>query len=254
MIIFATMTPDKIHTPSSACILQKEIQAKNAICFDINAACSGFLYALKQADAFIKCGDYKLILVVGSEVLSTATNWNDKSSCVLFGDGAGVALLERVDKNSPSRIIETKLGSNGYLWNLLKVDSGGSNYEITPQVIEKNLHKMQIKGREIFKLAVNNMSKYSLDVLSKNNFNLSDVNWIIPHQANLRIVEAISKKLEVPMEKMLCNIDKYGNTSAASIPIVLDEAIRNGKIKKRNLILMTAFGAGLTFGATIMRF
>ncbi len=237
-IIFATCTPD-MPIPSSACLLQAKIQAIRAWAFDINAACSGFQNALTLAHAMIASGQAQKILVVGADVLSTATDFNDRKSCILFGDGAGAAILEREDPKSGRGMISTQMGSNGQQADLFQM-----------RTLEE---KMQMKGSEIFKTSVRNMVEMTEKVLADANLNAEDITWVVPHQANLRILEALSRKLKIPMEKFILNIEERGNTSAATVPSALDQAVLEKKIKAGDLVLMNVFGAGVTYGATLLR-
>ncbi|MBI2711413.1 MAG: ketoacyl-ACP synthase III [Bdellovibrio sp.] len=252
LIIYATCTPDTL-IPSTACFLQKKLGASKAAAFDVNAACSGFIFGLSVADQFIRTGQAKTILVVGADVLSTFTNWQDRTSCILFGDGAGAAILERTEANASQRILSTHIGSDGTLWDLFHLPAGGSKMETTPEVLAQNLHKMQMKGKEIFKSAVRTLADYAAKAIESNQINLSQVDWLVPHQANLRIIEAVAKRLNFPMEKVLVNIDRYGNTSSATVPSAFDEAVRDGRIKKGQIILFDVFGAGLTYGSVLLR-
>ena len=251
-IIYATCTPDTI-VPSSACWLQKKLGATNAWGIDINAACSGFVYGLATAEQFINSGRIKTSLVIGSDILSAFTNWKDRSSCILFGDAAGAVILERTEAQSPHRILSTHLRTDGQLLDLFHIPAGGSNMEVTPEVFEKQLHKMEMKGKEVFKSAVRTLSEYALEALRHNDLKIEQLDWMIPHQANLRIIEAVAKRLELPMSQVLVNIQRYGNTSSATVPTVLDEAVRNGTIQKGHTVLMDVFGAGLTYGSLLMR-
>jgi 3-oxoacyl-[acyl-carrier-protein] synthase III len=251
-IIYATCSPDT-PLPSSACWLQHKINADNAWGMDINAACSGFIYGLSTAEKFIRAGQVKTALVVGAEVLNPIIDWEDRNSCILFGDGAGAAVVERVPSNSGSRILDSHLRSDGHLWDLLHVPAGGSNMELTPERYARKLNKIRMKGKEIFKIAVKTLGDFALSILKKNQLTTDDLDWFVPHQANRRIIEAVANRLKLPMEKVLVNVDRYGNTSSATIPTVLDEANRDGRIKRGQTILLDAFGAGLTYGAMLMR-
>jgi 3-oxoacyl-[acyl-carrier-protein] synthase-3 len=251
-IIYATCSPDT-PLPSSACWLQHKINADNAWGMDINAACSGFIYGLSTAEKFIRSGQVKTALVVGAEVLNPIIDWEDRNSCILFGDGAGAAVVDRVDSNSSRRILDCHLRSDGHLWNLLYVPAGGSNMELTPERYARKLQKIKMKGKEIFKIAVKTLGDFALSILNKNQMTTDDLDWFVPHQANRRIIEAVANRLKLPMEKVLVNVDRYGNTSSATIPTVLDEANRDGRLKHGQTILLDAFGAGLTYGAMLMR-
>ena len=251
-IIYATCSPDT-PLPSTACWLQHKIGADHAWAMDINAACSGFIYGLVTAEKFIQSGQVKTALVVGGEVLSPILNWEDRNSCILFGDGAGAAVVEQVSSDSGHRILHSHLRSDGNLWDLLHVPAGGSNMEVTPERYAKKLHKLTMKGKEIFKVAVKTLADFALITLKKNQMTTDDLDWFVPHQANLRIIEAVAKRLKFPMGKVLVNVDRYGNTSAATIPTMLDEANRDGRIKSGQTVLLDAFGAGLTYGAILVR-
>lgn len=250
LILLATTTPDMFF-PSTACILQDRLNAHKAAAFDISAACSGFIYALSIADQYIKAGLYKNILVVGSEVLSRITDWTDRSTCVLFGDGAGAAVLQpSFDKHG---VLSAHLHSDGTLKDLLYLPGGGSRNPASNRTIEKRLHYIKMRGNETFKVAVRNLEEVAFEALNANNLKPSDIDLFIPHQANLRIIQAIAKRLDLPMDKVLINIDRYGNTSAASIPIALDEAVNEGRVKEGDLILLEAFGGGLTWASALIR-
>ncbi len=251
-IIYATCTPDTL-LPSTACWLQQKIGAKNAWAVDINAACSGFVYGITMAEQFIHTGQVKTSLVVGAEVLSPFLNWYDRGSCILFGDGAGAAVVERASAKAKRRILSSYLSSNGIFSELIHIPAGGSKLETTPGRHEQNLHKIHMNGRELFKVAVRTLTECALRTLEKRRMKTVDLDWFVPHQANLRIIEAVTNRLAFPMEKVLINLDRYGNTSAATIPTVLDGANRDGRIKRGHKVLIDSFGAGLTAGAVLMR-
>ena len=251
-IIYATCSPDTL-IPSTACWLQHKIGARRAWAMDINAACSGFVYGLAIADKFIQSGQTHTALVVGAEVLNPFLNWRDRGSCILFGDGAGAAVVERAGVDAPGRILSSHLLSDGNLWELLYIPAGGSRKEVTPDRFSRNRHKIQMYGKEIFKVAVRTLTEFAHQSLESQGFTVDDLDWFIPHQANYRIIEAVAKRLNCPLEKVIVNVDRYGNTSAATIPTALDEAVRDGRIHKGQLILLDAFGAGLTYGAILMR-
>ena len=251
-IIYATCSPDT-PLPSSACWLQHKLGAFRAWGMDINAACSGFIYGLATAEKFIRSGQIVTSLVVGAEVLSPILNWEDRNSCILFGDGAGAAIVEQTPEDSARQILSSHLLSDGSLWDLLYVPAGGSNMEVTPERYAKKLHKLRMKGKELFKVAVKTLADFALQALKKNHMTADDLDWFVPHQANYRIIEAVANRLEFPMGKIIVNVDRFGNTSAATIPTALDEANRDGRIKKGQTVLLTAFGAGLTYGSTLMR-
>ena len=251
-IIYSTCTPDTI-LPSTACWLQHKLGAAKAWGMDLNAACSGFIYGLSIADQFICSGKAKTTLVIGAEVLSSIINWSDRSSCILFGDGAGAAVVERTQATSDQRILSTHLLSDGALWEMLHVPAGGSALPATPEIALQHLNKIQMNGREIFKVAVRTLSSFALKALKKNQMTVDMLDWFIPHQANFRIIEAVAKRLNLPMEKVLINVDRYGNTSSATVPTMLDEAVRDGRIQKGQTVLLDAFGAGLTYGSVLLR-
>lgn len=251
-IIFATCSPDTL-IPSTACWLQHKLGAKNAWAMDINAACSGFIYGLSTVEKFIFSGQTKTALVVGGEKLSPYLNWNDRTSCILFGDASGAAVVEAVDPESERRILSSHLLSDGSLWELLHMPAGGTKVEMTADVIENNLNKINMSGREIFKVAVRTLCEFARKTLDDAGLTIDDVNWFVPHQANIRIIEAVANRLNCPSDKIVVNVDRYGNTSSATIPTALDEAVRDGRIKKGDVVLLDAFGAGLTFGAILMR-
>ena len=250
LILFGTVTPD-MYFPSAACFLQEKIGAVNAAALDISAACSGFLYGLTLAEGMIASGKYRNILVIGAELLSRITDWTDRATCVLFGDGAGAAVIQPSD--GEKGILGSYIKSDGRLWQLLNMPGGGSL--LPPARAKENTEPYYIKmeGREVFRHAVTLMGESSLRVLEEAEITGKDLDLFIPHQANLRIIQAIAKRLNVPDEKVYVNLDRYGNTSAASIPIALNEARRNGRIKPGNLILGVAFGAGFTWASVLFR-
>lgn len=251
-IVYATCSPDTL-VPSTACWLQQKLGAKRAWAMDVNAACSGFVYGATVADKFLSTGSAKTILVVGAEVLNPFVDWTDRTSCILFGDGAGAMVLERVAGDSPQRILSSHLQSDGSLWEVFHLPAGGSNQEVTAEVIEARDHKMKMKGKEIFKVAVKTLADFAVQALEANNMTTNDLDWLVPHQANLRIIEAVAKRLDFPMEKVIVNIERYGNTSAATVPTAFDEAVRSGKIKPGQTVLFDVFGAGLTYGSLLLR-
>lgn len=252
MLIFATVTPDHIM-PSSACYLQAKLGLRDVMSFDLNAACSGFVYSLSIADQFIRTGHYRNILIVGAEILHHKVNYEDRGTCILFGDGAGAAVVGRTDENSKSLIISSHAHADGHLADLLYVPSGGSVMPFTQETLDKKQIFVEMKGREIFKHAVRTMAQACQEALDANNIDKNEIDWVIPHQANIRIIEAVAKHFDIPLEKVIVNIENMGNTSAATIPVALHEAWSSGKIKKGDLILLTAFGAGLTSGSTLLR-
>ena len=250
MIIVATVTPD-FQFPSTACILQNNLNAVNATAFDISAACSGFIYGLATVDKFIRCGTVKKALVVGAEVLSRIVDWSDRNTCLLFGDGAGAVVIEAVDGDIG--ILDTFTRSDGSLWDLLYLPAPGSRNPPEHKIIDERLIYLRMQGNEVFKLAVRAMEESAQQVLSMTGHTPSDIDLFIPHQANRRIIDAIGKRLKLPAEKVYVNIDRFGNTSAASIPIALDEANRSGVLVQGDLLLLDSFGGGLTWGAALIR-
>lgn len=253
MILFATVSPD-YPMPSSACELQRKLGARNVMAFDLSAACTGFLYGLSIADQFIRTGQYKNILVVGAEVLHNWVNYEDRQTCILFGDAAGAAVVGRAHENSTSGILSTHMFAEGDLADLLYIPAGGSKIPNTPETIATQQNKVVMKGREIFKHAIRTMSTCCDIALKANNMSKDEVDWVIPHQANTRIIEGVAKHFGVSMDNVILEIEDMGNTSAATIPVALDRAVRDGRIQRGQNILMTAFGAGLTSGSALMRY
>jgi len=252
LLIVATITPD-MPMPATACIIQQKLGVPTtAACFDLNAACTGFLYALDTACAMLSSGRYRHALVIGVEKLSTIVDWKDRTTCVLFGDGAGAVVVGK-SPVSGQGLIGTKLGALGDSVDLLCIPGGGSNAPATAASIAAGEHFLKMKGKEVFKLAVRVMDEAARDILEQHHLRADQISLVIPHQANLRIIEAISDYLELPMERFFVNVDRYGNTSAASIPLALDEARRTGRIKSGDLTLLVAFGAGLTYGSALIR-
>ena len=249
MLVVATITPDMFF-PSTACCLQKALGASRAFCFDLEAACSGFLYATETARQFLMSGSIKTALIVASEKLSCITDWKDRSTCVLFGDGAGAAVLQR----RPGRrgILSTYLGADGNLAHLLTLPGGGSRHPPTEQTIKDGLHFLKMAGREVFRHAVNAMTDAGRQAIAKAGVDINDIACVIPHQANQRIVQAVAERLGAPPERCFVNLDRCGNMSAASIPVAFDEALRKGVIKTGDLVLMVAFGGGFTWGAMVV--
>lgn len=250
MIIVATVSGD-MPMPATACILQKLLGAKKAVAFDINAACSGFIYGMSVADSFIKTNSYKKILIVGVEVLSKFLDWSDRTTCILFGDGAGAAIV--VPSETDSGILSTHLYSDGFLWDFIYLPGGGSMYPASPDTLKNKLHFIKMKGNETFKVAVKTLENLVINTLERNGIEPSKLSLLIPHQANLRIIVATAKKLGIHMDKVFVNVDRYGNTSAASIPIALDEAIVSGRIKEGDYVMLEAFGAGLTWASALIK-
>ncbi len=251
LILVATITPS-LPFPATACLLQERLDARRAAALDVSAACSGFIYGLAVADNFIRTGMYRNILLVGSETLSILTDWNDRNTCVLFADGAGAVVLQ--SQEGERGILSTHLYSDGSQWELLMAPGGGARCPVTPEVLEKRLNKIKMaNGNEVFRIAVRAMEDACVASLKQNHLEVAEVDVLVPHQANARIIQALTHRLSIPPEKVIANIARYGNTSAASVPLALDEAVRMGKIYEGNLVLLVAFGGGLTWGSAVVR-
>jgi 3-oxoacyl-[acyl-carrier-protein] synthase III len=250
-IIMGTVTPD-YPFPSSACVLEDMLGARNVFSFDVGAACSGFLNALSVADSFIRTGQINNALVVGSDALSRLLNWQDRGTCILFGDGAGAVVLGA--SQNGSGILSTRLRTDGSYVKTLYVPAGGSLKPATPETVQRNEHTITMNGKEVFKIAVRSMEEISRQALIEADVQVSEVALVIPHQANRRIIVALAERLGIGMERVMVNLDKYGNTSAASIPVALDEAKRQGRIKPGDIVLLNAFGAGFAWGAAVIKF
>jgi 3-oxoacyl-[acyl-carrier-protein] synthase III len=250
-IIMGTVTPD-YPFPSSACVLEDMLGARNVFSFDVGAACSGFLNALSVADSFIRTGQINNALVVGSDALSRLLNWQDRGTCILFGDGAGAVVLGA--SQSGSGILSTRLRTDGSYVRTLYVPAGGSLKPATPETVQRNEHTITMNGKEVFKIAVRSMEEISRQALAEADVPVSQISLVIPHQANRRIIVALAERLGISMDRVMVNVDKYGNTSAASIPVALDEAKRQGKIKSGDIVLLNAFGAGFAWGAAVIKF
>ncbi len=250
LIIVATATPDMLF-PSTACLVQDKIKASKAAAFDLSAGCSGFAYGLVTGSQFIKSGLYKKILVIGAETLSTILDWNDRNTCVLFGDGAGAVVLGEVP--SGYGILGVELGADGSGGDLLKMPAGGSRIPATNESIEQRLHYLQMSGNDVFKFAVKVMGEAAVKALENSGLSHTDVDCLIPHQANIRIIQSAAKRLKLPMEKVVINVDNYGNTSAASIPLAMDEAMKNGRLKNNDIVVLVGFGAGLTWASCVIK-
>lgn len=247
MIVVATITPD-YPFPNTACVVQDKIGAKKAFCMGLEAACSGFVYAVETARNFIATGAVNNALVIGAEKMSSILDWKDRATCVLFGDGAGAVVLKPA-RDGDRGILMTALGSDGSLTQLLLVPAGGSRKPATAETVAAREHFLRMSGKEVFKHAVTNMVRSAQTALARAGLTVADVDWIIPHQANLRIIAAIGDRLGVPPEKFVVNVQTYGNTSGASIGLALDEAVRDGRIRKGHIVLFVAFGGGFTWGA-----
>lgn len=252
LLIVATVTPD-MPFPSTAAILQAKLGLRTVMAFDVNAACSGFIYALDVARHFLTNGVYRHALVVGSEKLSAIVNWKDRNTCVLFGDGAGACVLGQSDTNVRC-VVDGVLGADGSNPALLCVPAGGSLQPATATTVADNLHFVSMNGREVFKVAVRRMVEAVRGVLERQKLTMADIKWIVPHQANLRIVQALADELGFPIDRMICNIDQTGNTSAASIPVAFAQAEAKGCFNSGERILLVAFGGGLTWGASLIQY
>ncbi|MGH7890740.1 MAG: beta-ketoacyl-ACP synthase III [Thermodesulfobacteriota bacterium] len=248
-IIVGTVTPDYLF-PSTACILQSRLGAKKAFAFDLLAGCSGFLYALQAGKGIIGCGDAQKLLIIGAETLSKITDFRDRNTCILFGDGAGAAVISASE--TPG-ILSTCLGANGDEWELLYMPGGGSRIPPSEESIKNGSHYLKMKGNEVFKEAVKALESSSLEAIKRADITPEEIDLFIPHQANIRILEAVRKRVGLPEEKVFSNLDRYGNTSSASVPIALDEAVRSGRVKEGDTILISVFGAGFTWGAAVIR-
>ncbi len=253
LIVVGTVSADMI-TPSAACILQYRLGAKRAVAFDVNAACPGFIYGLAVAQGLMENGLHQHALVVGGEVISNRVDYKDRGTCVLFGDGAGAAVLGPSNGAGDGEILSTHIHSDGSLWELLNLPGGGSRNPPTHEMLDAGLQYLKMQGNEVFKHAVRSMVEAAHEAMSQNGVTMKDIDWFIPHQANLRIMETVAKRLDIPPEKVIVTVHKYGNTSAASIPTALDEAVRAGRIKRGHLILVDSFGAGFTWAAALIRF
>ncbi len=247
LIIVATTTPDRIF-PSTACLLQDRLDIHGCAAFDVQAVCTGFVYALGIADKFIKSGTHKTALVIGAETMSRTVDWNDRTTCVLFGDGAGAVILQASD--TPG-ILSTHLHADGKYKELLTVPAGVSE---NPALFRSGEAYMQMKGNEVFKMAVNTLGRIVDETLAANHMEKSDIDWLVPHQANIRIINATAKKLGMSMDNVVVTVHEHGNTSAASVPLALNEAVRDGRIKRGETILLEAFGGGFTWGSALIKY
>lgn len=247
LIIVATTTPDMIF-PSTACLLQQRLAIHGCAAFDIQAVCTGFVYALGVADKFIRTGAAQRALVVGAETLSRIIDWTNRDTCVLFGDGAGAVVLEA---GAEPGILSTHLHADGAYQDLLRVPAGIS---LAPEKVKAGEAFIEMQGNEVFRMAVNTLGRIVDETLAANNLEKSDIDWLVPHQANVRIIAATAKKLDMPMERVILTVDQHGNTSAASVPLALDVAIRDGRIKHGDLLMLEAFGGGFTWGSALVRY
>lgn len=250
MIIVATVTPDMAF-PSTACIVQKNIGAVNAAAFDIEAACSGFIYGITIAESFVSSGVYKNILVIGAEALSKITDYTDRNTCVLFGDGAGAVIISEVEEGYG--ILSSYIGANGSAGHLLTQPAGGSRMPVSEQTMKDKLHYIKMDGSEVFKFAIKIMGEAAEKALEKCGLCKEDIDYLIPHQANTRIIESAVKRLKISPKKVYVNVNKYGNMSAASIAVALDEANAKGHLKDDSIIVLVGFGGGLTWGSSVIK-
>ena len=247
LIVVATTTPDRVF-PSTACLLQQRLDVHGCAAFDVQAVCTGFVYALGVADKFIRTGAARCALVVGAETLSRILDWSDRSTCVLFGDGAGAVILAASEEPG---ILSTHLHADGRYMDLLTVPAGVSEH---PELLHAGEANIQMKGNEVFKMAVNTLGRIVDETLAANKMKKSDVDWLVPHQANIRIISATAKKLKMSMDQVVVTVDRHGNTSAASVPLALDVAVRDGRIKRGDTLLLEAFGGGFTWGSALLKY
>lgn len=248
LIVFATTTPDLVF-PSTACLLQKKLGIRGCTAFDVQAVCTGFVYALGVADKFVKSGSHKCVLVVGAETMSNITDWTDRGTCILFADGAGAVILQATEEEEG--ILSTHLHADGHYKELLKTNGGVSS---TPELMEAGGVYMEMKGNEVFRIAVNTLGRIVDETLEHNNMQKSDIDWLVPHQANIRIIKATAKKLKMSMDQVVVTVNEHGNTSAASVPLALDVAVRDGRIQRGEIILLEAFGGGFTWGSALIKY
>lgn len=252
LIVVATVTPEMVF-PSTACFVQSALGAKNAWAFDLNAACSGFVYALSIGEKFVSSGAHRNVMVIGAETLSRLTDYTDRTSCILFGDGAGAALLQRGDAKGPG-VLYNRMDADGTGWESISCRAYGSRNPVSRPLANPKEVYMDVRGREVYQLAVRRIVEIVEDAMADCSITMDDIDLIIPHQMNARIIESAAKRLNLPDEKVFVNIHEYGNTSAASIPIALDECRRTGRIRPGNTVMFVSFGAGLTWGANIVKF
>lgn len=250
LIIVATTTPD-FPFPSTAAVLQGRLGARRAAAFDLQAVCTGFVYALSTADQFIKSGMYRKVLVVGAEVLSRIIDWKDRTTCILFGDGAGAVVLEA--EKGENGILSAHLHADGNQYDLLYVPGGGSRVPVSHELVDSREQYVKMKGNEVFRVAVSALESTALEALEYNGMTGEDIDLLVPHQANIRILNATAKKLGLPPERVVITVDRHGNTSSASIPLALHEAVKNGRVKDGSIILLDAFGGGFTWGSVLIR-
>ena len=250
LILVATITPDMFF-PSTACFIQDKIGAEHAVAFDIAAACSGFIFGLSIADSYLRSGAFKHILLIGAETLTKVTDWKDRNTCVLFGDGAGAVVLRR--EEGEAGILSTHLFSDGSLSALLNLPGGGSRNPTSERSLRQGLHFIKMNGNETFKVAVRSLEQACREALSHNGLDSSQIDLFIPHQANYRIIQAVASRLDFPLERVYLTLERHGNTSAASIPLALDEAVMSGRVKAKDLLLLSSFGGGMTWASAVIR-
>jgi len=250
LIVVGTLTPDYL-LPSTACLVQDRLGAKNAGAFDVNAACTGFLTALHTGEAFVAAGRARRVLVIGAEKLTSFVDFTDRTSCIIFGDAAGAAVLTPLDECGQGEILKTTLGADGKGYDFIHMVAGGSRKPPTQATLDAREHFIRMRGREVFRFAVTYMGEMVRQMIE--GYSPDDISVVVPHQVNKRIIEAALERLEIPPEKVVVNIEKYGNSSAATVPLALDEAVRAGRIEKGKLVVLVAFGAGLTWGGSLLR-
>lgn len=253
LIIFCTVTGDQVM-PASACVLQDKLGCHSIPAFDLSAACSGFVYGLSVADQFIKTGMYKTVLVVGAEIIHRFVNYKDRETCILFGDAAGAFILERAKDGDDKVIMSTHLKAEGSLGDLFVLPAGGSKMPLSQAVLDSGNQYVKMKGREIFKNAVRTMSGVCTEALEHNKISIDQISWLVPHQANMRIMEAVANHFDFPKEKVVSIVHEMGNTSAATVPVAFDTAVKDGRIQRGQYVLLTAFGAGLTAGSCLLKY
>jgi len=251
-IIVSTLTPDTL-TPATAVYVQERLGARKACAFDLNAACTGFVYGIPVGDSLVASGTHKNVLVVGAETLSRVVDFTDRNTCILFGDGAGAAVLSRVEEGNPSHVVDNYLRSDGAGWELICIPAGGSRRPASVQTVDERQHFLKMQGREVFKFATRSLAELLETALQRNGISPEALDLVIPHQVNYRVIEAALRKVPIPEERFFLNVDRCGNTSAASVPIALHEAVTGGRLKKGDLVLFVAFGAGLTWGYNLVR-
>lgn len=252
MIIIGTVTADYAF-PSTACIVMRNLGIRNIPAFDVSAGCPGWIYTSNIAKQYVENGMYENVLVIGADMLTKITNYKDRNTCILFGDGAGATIISRASDIDISRIIDADITADGSYWDLLVQPGGGSKMPASYKSVRERKHTVHMEGNKVFKLAVKSMYNSCDKVLKRNNLTNSSIDWVIPHQANMRIIDALARKMKLDKSQVIVNIEKYANTSAATIPVALDEFIRSGKIRHGDIVLMTSFGAGLTSGSILVR-